>query len=319
MLIIQCDERKPCCARCSRTNTICSFEPHNLPHIIEQKRDSTERLLYHIHQYPIEGIGSEPVASLCKSHPYLFSAILALSASHLQHLQPSQSNMVAAHFHQSATLRSFSSAITTELEVQPLTQQSSDALLITSMLLNVLLFNSSDPWVFSDDPNRLGWFNLFLGMTPLLMATKEFHQDSLLRYIFDASNIDAELEERACTLEKSPAWSELCDGETMFDEPLEVLAMLKGLEANRSTLWLYASFFGRLDANFRDLLDNGDLRAMWIVGYWMGLLCRFDEMWWLHNMAKRDHKDIQIWLRNRVRGDMWAELMNDLRDAPNQP
>jgi hypothetical protein len=293
-----------------------------------------------LHHYPIvfaelEYFGAEapdPFINLGLSQPHLLAAMLAVSAAHLRHHTVSTaSHHIAVLYQQSLAVRRLQAAL-----AEPLDQPGSDALLLAAMMLNILAMSvvDDDPatsWVFSDSPDRLTWFSILLGYKPLLLATKPFHGDSsMLRWMFEASDDDERTYNGGprSLSRVAPHWLRLCGlapdgdtGETVLHEPLRILAEIKNLEPVTANYFLYLSFVGRLDFEFRALLSARDETATWLLGYWFGLCCRFD-FWWMRNRALRDHRAIVLWLDQRgvqqregAEGQMWAELMNDLEMA----
>lgn len=136
------------------------------------------------------------------------------------------------------------------------------------------------------------------------------------------------------TLSKVPShWLRLCglnytsdDAEHIFYEPVRVLAELFSTPVNQQSFFLYMAFFGKVGVEFRSLLEQDNEPAMWLLGYWLGLLCRFDHIWWLSARARRDYRAICIWLDKRkvrrragAEGMMWRQLMVDLEGATQQP
>jgi hypothetical protein len=211
---------------------------------------------------------------------------------------------------------------------------------MTSIFLNMLSFSIldeyeiSDSWVFSKDDDRLDWFSLNMGLKPLLLATSEFRQDSLLRWMYDASDDEEhKFHGEGWALDSVPSpWLKLCgltDDSTpdhVFYEPVRILAEIKRLEPTLDSIFLYLGFFGKLDIEFRTLLVNQDERAMWIIGLWLGLLCRYD-FWWQRRRTRCDYSAIKLWLKGHIitgshRGEeaqMWTELMRDLDMACRWP
>ncbi|KAK5989424.1 Zn(2)-C6 fungal-type transcription factor afumD [Cladobotryum mycophilum] len=271
------------------------------------------------------------IVSLGLSRPYLLSAIFAVSASHLRHNTPNPSPPyhIAEHFQQSLAIRNFQTAL-----AQPLDQQAADALLLTSMLLNLLSFSMlmdedpGDSWVFSRGEGRLNWFALNLGLKPLLYATEEYRENTILQWMYESSDDDQQtFHGESHDLTGVPSlWLKFCNldastpTEHVFFEPLRILAVLRNLPPINDTFFLYLGFFGTLDVEFRRLLEGNDERAMWILGYWFGLLCRFEGIWWMRARARRDYRAICLWLRQRWGGNdverdeeqMRRELMNYL-------
>ena len=276
------------------------------------------------------------IISLGMSRPYLLNTLLAVSASHLRHhVSSSVSYRIAEYSRQSLAIRDFRFALN-----EPIDQPTADALLMTSIFLNMLSFSIldeyeiSDSWVFSKDDDRLDWFSLNMGLKPLLLATSEFRQDSLLRWMYDASDDEEhKFHGEGWALDSVPSpWLKLCgltDDSTpdhVFYEPVRILAEIKRLEPTLDSIFLYLGFFGKLDIEFRTLLVNQDERAMWIIGLWLGLLCRYD-FWWQRRRTRCDYSAIKLWLKGHIitgshRGEeaqMWTELMRDLDMACRWP
>lgn len=271
-----------------------------------------------------------PVISLGLLRPHLLDTVLAVSASHLRHHSPSPSYRVAEHFQQALAIRNFQTAL-----AQPFDQQGSDALIITALLLNLLAFSvpgNDDPsnsWVFSQDADRLDWLALQMGFKPLLIATAEFREHSILQWMFNASDDENHTYQREdLPLTHVPeSWICLFDladsssADSIFYEPVRILAELKRLPPTSDVFFLYLAFFGKLDLAFRSLLAANDERAVWLLGYWLGLLGRYDY-WWMRCRVRRDYRAIEMWLEGRgVRdrvgeaGRMWSAVMDDFRDA----
>ncbi|KAJ3492193.1 hypothetical protein NLG97_g5450 [Lecanicillium saksenae] len=313
-------------------------------------------LLHHINQHFPSAHGLETagghisfIVSLGISRPYLLDVTLAVAACHLRHMY--QANpypglgttdtiaacRVAEHYQQSLAFRGFGRALTENFD-----QEASDSVLLSSMMFNLLSFaldDDDDPyrsWVFSSAPDRLAWFSLNQGLAPLLMSTKQFHDQSILRHIFDASDDEEKTYhgDDVKSLSKVPShWLRLCgldytseDHEHVFYEPVRILAELFPIPVNHQSFFLYMAFFGKLGVEFRAALENDSEEAMWLLGYWLGMLCRFDHVWWLSARARRDYRAICIWLDKRkvrrragAEGVMWRLLMIDLEGATQPP
>jgi len=62
--------------------------------------------------------------------------------------------------------------------------------------------------------------------------------------------------------------------------------------------------------------DERDERALQLFGYRLGLMCRFEGMWWCDKRVRRDYKAICMWLKllhlteqPGIEGEMWREMM----------
>lgn len=111
----------------------------------------------------------------------------------------------------------------------------------------------------------------------------------------------------------------------LFREPLFLLAETRELAPTMANVFHYLQFLGKLEPEFKTLLYDRDPRAMWAFGYWLGLVCRFDYIWWVTRRARRDFAAIVIWLRSSGvterpgrEGTLWAEMLADLEESVNR-
>lgn len=126
-------------------------------------------------------------------HQFLLDAALAVSASHLRcHVVSKQQCRVAEHFQQSRAIPNFHRALQRRLD-QPL----ADALVLTSILMNVLSFSCVDDdagpsqsWLFGSDAQRLGWFSVNLGLKALIQRTGSYQHESILCLLYNAADDD---------------------------------------------------------------------------------------------------------------------------------
>lgn len=294
---------------------------------------SIHQLLHHFNQNYIaisETSFSAPVWQVARSHPYLLTAILAVSACHLRHHAPNpRAHVVAECYQQRLTLRGFQQALT-RIE----SRDQSDALIMTAMFLNLLSFALiEDPrpttsWVFSSSHQRLDWLSLLMGLKPLLMATQPFRTGTLLQPMFEAADDEKHTfsNDDVSMIHIPSSWLGLFTPYTapggnsvdtrVFQEPLRILALSRHIAPEPTNIYLYLQFIGKLGPGFLALIHNQDNRALWIMGYWLGLLGRFG-FWWLRARCNRDYNAILIHLRQQRHNDardanMWSVLMNEI-------
>ena len=278
----------------------------------------------------------EPILSLGVRRPYLLDAVMAVSACHLRSHTADASHRVAEHAQKAAALETFQKALS-----GPLDTQTADALILTAMFMNLLSFATSpeddgtvgSSWVYSTRPDRLGWFSLALGMKPLLMATTPFREGSILDWMLEETDPLWSVFNGDCdrSLDKVPdhwLWlggvrrdatppDEDDDG---YFETLRILAETNVLEPRPEYFFYYVNVVRTLNVAFRAELEARRPRAVWIIGYWIGLMCRYD-FWWMRTTARRDHRAACTWLQSlhlqrRPDGAMWAKLLDDLMDVP---
>ncbi|GJN73449.1 hypothetical protein PLICBS_007527 [Purpureocillium lilacinum] len=319
-----------------------SQEPthHGIPRIV---------LIQHFQNlYPelqlLDSGNPNPILALGLVRPFLLEAVLAVSASHLRHHhwapESRQLSRVTEHFQQALAVRSFRDA----LQSLTLDQQTADAFVLTSMFLNLLTFSFAeddqvqDTWLFRpDDPERLSWFSLQLGLKPLLLTTEHYRDDTILSWMYAASDDEkGTFYGENQRMDRVPAhWmaflgldrENLLGEDDLLREPARMLAEVRDLEPRDECFFLYVNFVGALDMEFRfrDMLEAEDERAVWLFGYWLGLMCRFG-WWWMQLRVDREWRAIRLWLdqkgvrdRPGEQGRVWRLLMHELEDANRWP
>lgn len=272
-----------------------------------------------------------PILGLGLARPFLLDPVLSVAASHLRHCyttpESHRQSRVAEHFHQAVAVRGFRGA----LAQSELDQQTGDALVLTCMLFNLLAFsfndedgnNLEDSWIFRPgDPHQLGWFSLQLGLKPLLAATEKFRGcNTRLSWMYEPSH-------NSKTHQPDPLlpahWESFFNKSNSDDgillEPARMLARARDAEPRAESLTLYVQFIGTLDMNYRfhDMLEARDERAIWLLGYWLGLMSRLG-WWWMRTRVNREWRAVCLWLDQRgVRerpgeeGRAWRVLMSEL-------
>jgi hypothetical protein len=272
-------------------------------------------------------------------HPHLLAAILAVSACHLGHFAlDASAHRVAEYALASTAVRLFRSAL-----LQPPGSRSGwDALLLTSMMLNTLSFAAvedgsdvSASWVFSDDENRLSWLEIQLGLKPLLLLSRGFRDGSILTPVFCASSLDgsecsSENDANGGTNAESSreGLAELVVGEEgaggaqNLSDGVKVLATAERFPPSKENFFRYVQFIGELDSEFVGRLCCRDEWALWIFGYWLGLVGRIPGMWWACKRVRRDRAAIWDYLvdnagvcgRGGREGALWRRRMEGYRE-----
>ena len=114
----------------------------------------------------------------------------------------------------------------------------------------------------------------------------------------------------------------MSEADRLYRAPLRVISELRHIEANERTLVQYFQFVGQLDNDYRQKLYERDEKALWIFGMWMGLLCRFDNVWWTRRRTRCDFRAIRLWLhlvgvaqRPGREGQIWQKLLQDMDDT----
>lgn len=296
--------------------------------------------------------GRDEVASLSKSNTLVRNTVLAISACHLRHMSPARvEHRIAEHFYGSLVIRDYQTAL--ETPANSLGQEGADAMLLVAMLLNMIAFtlphqksgveiDPSSSWVFSSREDRLGWLALQTGLRPLLLSLSTYVAKTvgfLDPILFGHRRAGWTEARKPQSLDIVPdTWvrvfklkndSSSCDSHVNVD-PNDVLrpaalalAYLQGIDPSQSTIFLNLMFLMKIHGDFRFLLYNKDERALWLFGYWLGLMCRYEGIWWSEQRVRRDYQAVCMWLdalqlSKRAGGDAlyWNEMMQELKQAP---
>jgi hypothetical protein len=303
--------------------------------------------IFHIPQSP-------ELLDLTRSHTLVRNTVLAISACHLRHKAPGViQNRIAEHFQQFLALQEFQLLLNTPSD--EITKPNLEAFLLSAQLLNMLAFalpESEDSeeelspyasWVFSPHKDRLGWLGLQAGIRPLVLSMGERIAESIpyLSRILLGNELDRWSYQR---MTQNPSgvvprpWMRLfelddlsgsCDVERhlispgeVYRAPVTVLARLRQaahLPADEQNVFKDIQILGKLGPEFRALLYDRDERALWIFGYWLGLMGRFTEMWWCAKRVRMDYTAICVYLselqltdRTGGEGELWREMLDEL-------
>ncbi|CAK7198118.1 hypothetical protein SEUCBS139899_000776 [Sporothrix eucalyptigena] len=114
----------------------------------------------------------------------------------------------------------------------------------------------------------------------------------------------------------------MSEADRLYRAPLRVVSELLHIEPNERSMLQYFQFIGQLDNGFRQKLYERDEKALWLFGMWMGLLCRFDNVWWTRRRTRCDFRAIRLWLhlvgvsqRPGREGQTWRQLLQDMDDT----
>lgn len=237
-------------------------------------------------------------------------SVLAVGATQLRRLESYNHGVRSAEIrHWQHALSSFRSALN-----QPFTRDNCDAILLSSMLLNLMAFsfipgddlNPLGSWVFSSSSHKLNWIYVQLGLRHLLEQTKPFHVDSRLTPIFIASDdrqgtfsdespgIQGLPKEfvKACSLDESST-----SENSPYHSPLRLLIPLLRLERSAENTFKFIHWFASVDDKFAMLLQQKDHAALLLFSYWLSMLCDLNQ-WWCYDRAKMECTAICIMLKS---------------------
>jgi hypothetical protein len=315
----------------------------------------------HNHWHDILPIRPSEIFSAFNTNPLIHHVALALSASHLRHLSPDPRHRIAEYYQQSLAIREYKALLTTPST--HLSQKGVNELLLGGTLLSILAFPlpASEPnlgdgrrgggdgagehditqsWVFSSRGDRLGWLRFQAGLRPLLKSMDAYldEANSFLSELFLGETVDGLGIARGGGEKLLGRWREFFglriaddgkgkgDREEALKVPIRVVTYLRGVQSTERNVFLHLMFLAKANPNFCQLLYDKDEKALWLYGYWFGLMCRFEDTWWSRQRVRRDYEAIVYWLTNQhhspqstTDADLWRDMMIELKDAPIQP
>lgn len=308
---------------------------------IKKNGTSVDNLWHHFSNNSAAIMG-QPLSTMfwdlaCK-YDFLALTMLAVSACHLRnHTANSSPHYIAEIGQESAAINALKSALAI-----PLDRDRASALLFTAVMLNAITFafvessSPSDSWVFSESPDRLYWLDLQLRFRKLQEATSQFRDPGSMKPLIDETTTGGDVASQPDAAEDlslarvPPAWKRMIGNRDeknhdLYREPVRLLAELRLLKPDCDGSFAYMGLIGKLDNGFRDLLYEKDPRALWIFGYWLGLLGRLG-IWWCSSRVERDWAAVLCFLQKKEldqqageEGRMWQSLIADLRSAADWP
>lgn len=109
----------------------------------------------------------------------------------------------------------------------------------------------------------------------------------------------------------------------MLLAPMMMAAFLRQIEPVPKNAFHHFVFLAKVHPQFHELLHRRDEKSIWLYGYWSGLMCRFERLWWSRERSKKNYEAIRLWLhelnpagRPGLEGAMWAFMMDELNLAP---
>ena len=297
---------------------------------------------------------SREIMGWVQSNSLVRNTVIAVAATHLRTKAPwGREHQVSENLQLSSAVEQYRMALGRFDGFGDL--KHAQAILLCGTLLSLVAFalpshelsedgqySIGDSWIFNHDTRRLGWMALQSGLRPVTLSLNVHREQSIadLGYIF-VGNYDTQKFINQMShpdLENIPEhWVEVfelvdeplkssCESPNPYRLPVIVLSNLRKLEFNEHSVYLYLMTLGKMGLEFRMLLAQGDTRAVWLIGYWLGLMCRFTGLWWCEQRARRDYQAICLWFsqihiltKSNEERIAWEKLMKDLDSvAPSQ-
>jgi hypothetical protein len=278
----------------------------NLTDVSTQKAN-VEALLDHFIDCNDEWLATPLFQQLVQRHgvqlglwsEYLLHAILAVTASHLEYLDPTKKELkFVSSFHYSLSLRLYQEKLA---DVQ---SQDIDAIFACGMIHIMMVIKNtvSDPLT---DGDTLGGFNSLLVGVKSIKSFPSFHRAFHLQ-AQDRHVLFHELFFR-CTLPDQPVENhpkkpammaqmanleshiEQLVGDAVFDntyrKPFQYLVLISEHEPNSNLVDLFLSFATQLEGRYLEALETEEPVALLLICYWFALLSTI-EQWWVTKPAK---------------------------------
>jgi hypothetical protein len=285
--------------------------------------------------------GSEHIISLSAIDSTVYGAVLAISACHLRSTSSEiVQHRIAEYSYLSLAIRHYQKAL--KVPRSTLSQTEVEVLLISAILLNVLAFSQLDisdgsghsitSWLYNSNDGLQGWLVMQAGLKPLLISAASQLSETrstLGQTIFGSDGKKWPTPNFDLDLSGLPdAWIEvfnLTDSwcADAFGQPIAILRELRLVEPRSANLCRNLLFLWKMSVQFRGLLCQRDKRAVWLFGYWFGLLCRYQGAWWCGKCSRKNYfaictflDQLQLAQQPGSEGDMWGKMMNELKLAP---
>jgi hypothetical protein len=285
--------------------------------------------------------GYEHIISLSVVDSTVYSAVLAISAYHLRSTSlETVQHRIAEYHYLSLAVKQFQKVLVVPRST--LSQTEVEVLLVSAVLLNILAFSQLDAsegsshsiisWLYSSKDDLQGWLAMQAGLKPLLISAayqlKET-RSTLGRTIFGSGNRNWPTPNFDLDLSEVPdTWIEVFNLTNpwclvAFGQPIAILRELRLVEPRNINLCKNLLFVWKMSVQFRALLRKREKRAIWLFGYWFGLLCRYQGAWWCEECSKENYLAICIFLdRSHLAEqpgrseDVWDRMMCELKLAP---
>ncbi|KAI9930258.1 hypothetical protein MW887_012071 [Aspergillus wentii] len=255
------------------------------------------------------------------SYPFLIHSLLAFSARHLHHLQPSRSHQMASLVHAQKAARLVNEQLD---DVGP---HNISHLYAACLVINMTSFADDSPsWIFQSDPAAFTWFMMQQGLFHLSSILQQHLPHSFWQIKHDAlissqsSNtlsVSSHLSSHPLFIDSlssslSPQMQDLF--ETHSDSPYYVpLQLLVHFHRNPSTDSLL-SFGPRIPPSFRLRLLQKDPRALLLFHLWLQLLGR-SSCWWIAGRVSRESAALILQLSHIPDLRIWKMVRCEIGDC----
>ncbi|PHH53080.1 hypothetical protein CFIMG_004837RA [Ceratocystis fimbriata CBS 114723] len=234
--------------------------------------------------------------------PYLADAILAVTALHMRVLGPYDRHLVqASHAYMASSVAQYCQALS-----EGINEANAEALFLTATLIAL---QSTATRVFTGDESGsdhsnssspytlpLSWFHAFQGVKAVVASSWPWIRNSrTVLSVIDAQPA-LQLDMRTDSAFFGPVLEGL-ESEVNMDDPAQKEATLQAYHHAASVLnWAHSSsargaalaFPASVSKRFVDLIEMRRPRALVLLASFFALLRRFDSIWWLQGVPRRE-------------------------------
>lgn len=215
-----------------------------------------------------------------------------------------------------------------------------EVFLTSALLLNILNFSASGSaeggtdqawWTIGDCESLNGWLALQSGIKPLILSsTSQISETRTLmgHIMFGRDDGQWPTPNFKFDRDKLPeSWVKALDLNDLttvevLGQPAMILHELRQVKPLSLNVFKNMLFVWKMSERFRLLISQKEERAVWMFGYWFGLMCRFEGVWWCKERVTQEYRAVysfldQLHLPDRnVTGQFWAEMMRQLQRVP---
>ncbi|KAL5611549.1 uncharacterized protein BROUX77_001705 [Berkeleyomyces rouxiae] len=234
--------------------------------------------------------------------PYLVDAILAVTALHMRVLGPNDRHLVqASHAYMASSVAQYCKALS-----EGINETNAEALFLTATLIALQstatrVFTRDDPGTEASDPSGtytlpLSWFHAFQGVKAVVASSWPWIRNSeTVLSVIDAQPA-LQLDMRTDSAFFGPVLDGL-ESEVNMDDPAQKEATLQAYHHAASVLnWAHSSsargaalaFPASVSKRFVDLIEMRRPRALVLLASFFALLRKFDSIWWLQGVPRRE-------------------------------
>lgn len=215
---------------------------------------------------------------------------------------------------------------------QPIHPSYRDAIWATGIFLGTASFwsvGSTDPYAVwplkPSEPDDLSWLRVGEGKKHLWRVAQPERDDSIFcsvikgfscltvpQWSADEITSDPGPHIAARVMNTLGLTSELLDDpNNVYHLPILALSRCPNVRVTNETALKFLYVMAVITEPFLKLLEERDVKAVFIMGWWYVLLAKGD-LWWMSRRARVEGLAVRIWLRRQEGGGEFADLLDEI-------